>query len=330
MQVALEKIVVLGTGGTIAGVARDPQDSRDYRAAQLGVDELLGAVPRPAGCEVVCEQVAQVDSKDMDRMVWQALLARCRHWLAQPGVRGLVVTHGTDTLEETAWLLHAVLAPVRPVVLTCAMRPANAPDADGPRNLRDALAVAACPGARGVLAVCAGQVHGAADVQKAHSTRLDAFSSGDAPLRAEVDAAGLRLLAGWPQAGSAWPDAALDALLDLPVWPRVEIVTSHAMADGALVDLLLDAGAAQHLGLSPLRGLVVAGTGNGTVHRALEDALRRAVAAGVAVVRASRCGAGGVTAKPGDEFAASPGLSPAKARVALMLSLMQAQFARSG
>lgn len=328
---ALEKIVVLGTGGTIAGVARDPQDSRNYRAAQLGVGELLGDVPRPAGYEVLGEQVAQVDSKDMDRAVWQALLARCRHWLAQPDVRGLVVTHGTDTLEETAWLLHAVLAPGKPVVLTCAMRPANAPDADGPRNLRDALAVAAWPGARGVLAVCARQVHGAADVQKAHTSRLDAFSSGDAPLCGEVDETGVRLVAGWPHGGMAcWPQAALDALLTLPAWPRVEIVTSHAMADGALVDLLLDAGAAQRLGLPPLRGLVVAGTGNGTVHQALEAALRRAAAAGVAVVRASRCGAGGVTARPDDEFAASQGLSPAKARLALMLSLLQALLTGRG
>lgn len=327
---ALEKIVVLGTGGTIAGVAPDPQDSRHYQAARLGVDALLGDVPRPAGCAVLVEQVAQVDSKDMDRAVWQAMLQRCRHWLAQPDVRGLVLTHGTDTLEETAWLLHAVLAPERPLVLTCAMRPANAPDADGPANLRDALAVAAWPGACGVLAVCAGQVHGAADVQKVHTSRLDAFSSGDAPLRAEVDAAGVHLRAGWPQEGQPWPASMFDALPDLPAWPRVEIVTSHALADGALVDLLLDADAAHRLGLSPLRGLVVAGTGNGTVHRALEAALQRAAAAGVVVVRASRCGAGVVTSRPGDAFAVLPGLSPAKARVALMLLLLQADLRGDG
>ncbi len=247
----------------------------------------------------------------------ERLLQRCRHWLAQPQVRGLVLTHGTDTLEETAYLLHAVLAPDKPVVLTCAMRPANAPDADGPANLRDALAVA----------VCAGQVHGAADVQKVHTSRLDAFGSGDAPLRAEVDAAGVRPLAGWTQEARNWTAPMVDGLLSLPAWPRVEIVTSHALADGALVDLLLDGNAARRLGLAPVRGLVVAGTGNGTIHHALQAALRRAAASGVRVVRVSRCGAGAVTAGADDEFQALPGLSPAKARIALMLSLLQSELA---
>src|SRR5512139_2308283 len=139
MQVGLEKIVVLGTGGTIAGTATGAGDSRNYRAAQLAVGELLAGLPRPGGCEVLSEQVAQVDSKDMDLAVWQQLLQRCLHWLAQPEVRGLVITHGTDTLEETAYLLQTVLAPRKPVVLTCAMRPATALDADGPQNLLDAL-----------------------------------------------------------------------------------------------------------------------------------------------------------------------------------------------
>lgn len=109
--------MVLGTGGTIAGTAASPTD-RAYVAAQKGVAELLAGLPLPQSFELVSEQVAQIDSKDMDLGVWQALLRRCQHWLAQPEVQGLVITHGTDTLEETAYLLQAVLAPTKPVVLT--------------------------------------------------------------------------------------------------------------------------------------------------------------------------------------------------------------------
>lgn len=321
---ALEKIVVLGTGGTIAGTARDPTDSRNYTAAQLAVADLLGGLPLPAGCEVVSEQVAQIDSKDMDLAVWQRLLLRCQYWLGQPQVRGLVITHGTDTLEETAYLLHAVLAPAKPVVLTCAMRPANAPDADGPRNLRDAVAVAAWPGARGVTVVCAGQIHGAVEVQKEHTSRLEAFGSGDVGPLGRVGPAGVHLSGEWPQgAPPAWPAAEVEALARLPAWPRVELVFSHALAGGALVDALVDAEAVRRLGVAPVQGLVVAGTGNGTLHHTLQSALQRASAAGVRVVRASRCAAGRVSPAVRDEFPDSQGLSPVKARVALMLALLR-------
>ena len=180
-----KKLVVLGTGGTIAGTAATAGDNIGYTAAQVGVAQLLLAIPALAQmpCVLVSEQVAQIDSKDMSHAVWQALAERASHFLAQPDVQGIVITHGTDTLEETAYFLHAVLpAPLlaaKPVVLTCAMRPASAMVPDGPQNLLDACAVALTPGAAGVVAVCAGSVHGAVDVQKQHTYRVDAFSSGD-------------------------------------------------------------------------------------------------------------------------------------------------------
>jgi len=324
MQVALEKIVVLGTGGTIAGLAGKPSDSSNYLAAQKPVADLLGGLPAPAGCEVSSEQVAQIDSKDMDLAVWQQLLLRCQHWLAQPQVRGLVITHGTDTLEETAYLLQAVLAPAKPVVLTCAMRPANAPDADGPRNLRDALTVAASAGAQGVTVVCAGEIHGALEVQKVHTSRLDAFASGESGPLGRIGPGGLQLTGEWPARAPAWPAADVTALTQLPAWPRVEIVLSHALASGAVVEALIDEDLTRRLGVAPVQGLVVAGTGNGTLHHALQAALRRASALGVRVVRASRCAAGRVIPTGRDEFPDSQGLSPVKARVALMLALVRA------
>lgn len=307
MQVSAEKIVVLATGGTVAGRAAWAEDTVGYQAAQVGVAELLHGLRAPSGLALEAEQVAQVDSKNMDFAVWARLLGRCRHWLAQPDVRGIVVTHGTDTMEETAFFLQGALAPRKPVVLTGAMRPVTAVLADGPQNIADALAVAASPGASGVCVAFAGRVHAALDVMKVHTYRLDAFDSGEAGPLAVVEDGRVRALRPWPAeaAGlgpSAWPAN----------WPRVEIVLNHAGAGGAVVDALVAQG---------IHGIVAAGTGNGTLHRDLEAALLRAAGQGVAVRRASRCAYGRVIAQPADAIPASP-LSPVKARIALLLELM--------
>jgi L-asparaginase len=174
-----------------------------------------------------------------------------------------------------------------------------------------------------VVVVCAGQIHAAPAVQKLHSSRLDAFSSGDEGPLGEVHGPDVRMRANWPESGAGWPAPALAALLARPVWPRVEIVMSHALAGPALVDTLLDPEPVRRLGLAPVQGLVVAGTGNGTVHQALQGALNRAADAGVRVVRASRCAMGQVLPTEKDVFAGSHGLSPVKARIALLLSLIR-------
>ncbi|GAB3668095.1 asparaginase [Ramlibacter alkalitolerans] len=302
--------MVLATGGTIAGRAATASDNLGYRAAQLGVEQLLAGVPVPAGWAVEGEQVAQVDSKDMDFGVWRALAQRCDQALARDDVAGIVVTHGTDTMEETAFFLQAVLAPRKPVVLTGAMRPATSVAADGPQNLADALSVAASGQARGVCVVFAGAVHGAPDVRKVHGYRADAFSSGDAGPVAYVEEGALRVLRPWPE-GTAVRD--VQALPQPAQWPRVEIILSHAGASGAIVAALVKDG---------VRGLVVAGTGNGTVHAALEGALLQAQDQGVVVRRASRCLQGRVLAHAGDRLPVAQGLTPVQARIALMLELM--------
>ena len=317
MQAGTQKIVVLGTGGTIAGLAQGAAPGR-YRAAQKSVDELLAGVAVPSGVAVQVEQVAQIDSKDMDLATWQALLKACQTYLVEADVSGLVITHGTDTLEETAWLLQALLAPRKPLVLTCAMRPADAPDADGPRNLADALAVAADPGAQGVLAVCAGRILGAQEVQKVHSSRLDAFGSGEAGDIGRVREGRVQWLR---ERVVPAPVASVEAVLAASALPRVEIVLSHAAASGAVLDALLDAETAARHGAVPVRGLVLAGTGGGTLHREIEAASRRAQAAGVRVLRTTRCVDGWLQAHVDDEFPALP-LSPVKARLALMLDLL--------
>ncbi len=312
MQVSGKKIVVLATGGTLAGTAADPGDNIGYRAAQLGIDELLAAIPALRGLPLQSEQVAQVDSKDMSFAIWQALALRCAHWLAQKDVGGIVVTHGTDTLEETAFFLQSVLAPGKPVAVTCAMRPATARLADGPQNIVDALTVAATPQARGVVAVCAGTIHSAFDVFKQHSYQLDAFSSGDAGPVGYVEEGQVRRLREWPVAAAQ--ASLLDALARGAQWPRVEIVMSYAGAGRGMVDALVAQGVA---------GLVVAATGNGTVHRELESALLQAQRQGVKVVRATRCVLGRILAQPHDRLPAAGGLTPVKARIALMLELLR-------
>lgn len=313
-------LVILGTGGTIAGQAAQACDNIGYTAAQLGIDQLLACIPALAGAgPFITEQVAQIDSKDMGFAVWVQLAARVNHFLARPDVQGIVITHGTDTLEETAYFLQAVCQPLKPVVLTCAMRPATALGPDGPQNLLDAARVACHAGAQGVVAVCAGTVHSALDVQKVHTYRLDAFSSGDAGPIGYVEEGQLRLLRNWPQPHEGRQGLSAQQRVNLPAaaadWPCVEIVMSYAGASGAVVEALLAQG---------VRGLVVAGTGNGTLHHALLAALLKAQAAGVKVVRATRCANGRVLALPGDAMADSQGLSPVKARVALLLACLDA------
>lgn len=318
-----QKVVVLGTGGTIAGMAVRAEVNAAYVAAQRSVAELLQGLPAtlPFHGEIVSEQVAQIDSKDMNLAVWQQLLRRCRYWLAQPEVQGLVITHGTDTLEETAYFLHATLTADKPIVLTCAMRPANAPDADGPRNLFDALALAGHPGAHGVMAVCAGTIHGAVDVQKVHPTRLDPFSSGEIGPLGHVMQGTVKQIRSWPCAATMWSSQALDNLSGMSALPRVEIVWSHADVCGATVDALVAPDVARRFGAEPVRGLVVAATGNGSIHTDLEAALCRVRAGGVRVVRATRCWEGRITALTGEVIPDAQELPAVKARVALALEL---------
>jgi L-asparaginase len=323
----LKKMVFLGTGGTIAGKAAQASDNVGYTAAQVGVGQLLMAIPSLEKAlgdhSFLSEQVAQVDSKDMGWAQWRVLAERIQYHLAEPEVACVVVTHGTDTLEETAFFLSQVLSQSllaqKPVVLTCAMRPASSMAPDGPQNVLDAVAVACSAQAHGVLAVCAGTVHSARDVQKIHTYRLNAFDSGDAGPLAFVEEGRVRWLHACPVGETPMPDFPVTGLSKEP-WPRVEIVISFAGATGATVRALCAAptGSAQ-----PVQGIVLAGTGNGTIHQDMESALREAQAHGVRVVRSTRCAYGGVVAgAAAGDFPDSQGLSPVKARIALMLKLM--------
>lgn len=304
-------LVILGTGGTIAGKAADATDNVGYKAGQLGVGQLISAVPALSAYELACEQLAQIDSKDMDFATWQRVARAVARHLARPEVRGVVITHGTDTLEETAFFLQRLLAPAKPVVLTAAMRPATALLADGPQNLLDAVRVAAWPDARGVLTVVGGKVHGAEQVRKVHSYRLDAFASSDGGQVALVEEGTVRQTGAWPMSGQGLGVSRVDR--PVAQWPRVQIVWNHVGADGSVVEALLAQG---------VDGIVVAATGNGTLSSGLEAALQRATAQGVAVLIGTRCDAGSVIAAPHTPWPVAGALSPVKARIEMLLALL--------
>ena len=311
MQSPKPLVVILATGGTIAGTADSALDTTGYRAGALGAQALVAAVPVLAGHCLETEAVAAIDSKDMDAATWQRLATRVAHHLARAEVAGVVVTHGTDTLEETAYFLQRVLAPAKPVMLTAAMRPASALSPDGPANLLDAVTVAEAPGARGVGLVFGGAVWAAVGLRKIHTLQTAAFAGSDCGPVARLEGGVLRAFRAWPE-GEALGLARIAAAPD--AWPRVEIVLNHAGADGRLVDAAVASGAA---------GLVVAGTGHGTVGARLEAALARARGAGVRVLRASRCAFGPVLAHDGGDAEAAGELSAVQARVELQLALLR-------
>ena len=306
------KLLLLGMGGTIAGIAMDPQKPMAYQAGQISAGDLLSHLNlEPEIGPIEASQVANVDSRHMSEELLMQLAWSVKAGLEREDISGIVITHGTDTMEETGVFLHATLGKLashyrKAVVLTGAMLPSNAEHADGPTNLRAALYLAKEAQQTqqyGILAVMAGKPCLARDLSKQHTHALDALV---------VNA---RELDG--------PIHKRQADLNLPtqmVWPWIEIVTSHGGASGRMVDILTSQG---------VEGIVIAGTGQGSVHRNLAEHLILAAEAGVAVVRSSRTGAGAVFSEipePDAEWnwVCARDLNPAKARIALQLALLEA------
>ncbi|WP_239482810.1 asparaginase [Paraburkholderia sp. C35] len=312
---ALPRIAVLATGGTIAGAAPDATNTSGYQAGVVGVGQLLAAVPSLAGvANVQAEQVASVDSKDMALALWTTLAQRINTLLAADDVDGVVVTHGTDTLEETAYLLHLTVKSDKPVVLTAAMRPSSALSADGPLNLLNAVIVAGSANAKGqgVLVAFNNRIHSARDVVKTSTYAVDAFQSPEIGALGWVQDGRVEL-----QRSGVRPHTAATPFSADAAWPVVEVVTSYAGVSRVAVDALVAAG---------VQGIVVAGTGNGSIHATVQAALAEAAAKGVAIVRSSRVGSGhvmrnGAAADDALGFVTAGALNPYKARVLLMLAL---------
>ncbi len=313
----LPLIAVLATGGTIAGVqAGANATASSYVAGSISADQLMASVPQLATlARLRTEQIANVGSQNMTHAVWQALATRVQALASDDDVRGIVITHGTDTLEETAYFLGLVAPANKPLVLVGAMRPATALSADGPANLYAAVALArhAQAAERGPLVIMNGDIHAARDVQKIAACGINAFASPNGGrIGVMVGVEPLFHGASRPAAQN-YPVATLGPAAQ---WPRVAVVYAYADLQADVIDALA--------GLYD--GLVLAGVGDGNATDAALDALRRASANGVAVVRASRTGSGyvGRGAEVDDiaaGFVAAGDLSAQKARVLLMLAL---------
>jgi L-asparaginase len=327
MMSSLPRIAVLATGGTIAGSATSRTDTTAYTPAAVGVDALLQAVPELTHvAQVHGEQIAQVASADMHTGLWLTLARRARDLLADAGIAGVVITHGTDTMEETAYFLHLAVASEKPIVLVGAMRPSTALSADGPANLLQAVTVATDPRARGrgTLVVMNGMVHGARDVAKANTSAVDAFISRDVGLQGVFRAGGIEWFAAPSRLHSQASVFARNVPDSLPI---IEIIYCYAGMSRFAVDAAMAAHQQGKLDCIA-QGLIVAGVGDGCLPKHIEAALADAAASGIAVVRSTRVATGAVTrnGQVNDDargFVPAGSLSPQKARILLMLALAQ-------
>ena len=314
----LPTVVVLATGGTIAGAAATDVQAA-YTSGQVGVQQLLDAVPQAKKLAILRgEQISNIGSQDMNDEVWLKLANRVNELLAMPDVTGVVITHGTDTIEETAYFLNLVVKSRKPVVLTAAMRPATALSADGPLNFYNAVAVAGNKEAagRGVLVVVNDWIHGASSLTKTNTTAVQTFLS---PLSGLIGTVAYGDIEFYRDPVGKNTTASEFSVSENTVLPRVDIIMAHENMDGALIDAAVAAGA---------KGLVIAGVGNGNMTKEALDAVAAQAKRGIVIVRSSRVATGqvGRSVEVDDDkygFVASLGLNPQKARVLLRLALNQ-------
>jgi L-asparaginase len=318
----LPTIVVLATGGTIAGAAASNVQA-GYTSGQVGVEQLLAAVPQANKvAHLRGEQLANIGSQDMNDEVWLKLARRVNELTAMADVDGVVITHGTDTIEETAYFLNLTVKSRKPVVLTAAMRPSTALSADGPLNFFNAVAVAANPHAagHGVLVVVNDWIHGASSLTKTSTTAVQTFLSPLSGLIGTVAYGETDFYRAPVGRHTFESEFSLDGVTTLP---RVDIVMAYENVDGTLIDAAVAAGA---------KGVVIAGVGNGNMPEPAVKALARHAKAGIVCVRASRVTTGhvGRNVELDDDklgFVASMDLNPQKARVLLRLALLSSRSA---
>ena len=315
-QTTPPNIIVLATGGTIAGAAASDVQA-GYTSGQVGVEQLLAAVPQAKKlANLRGEQISNIGSQDMNDEVWLKLAKRINELVAMSDVSGVVITHGTDTIEETAYFLNLVVKSRKPVVLTAAMRPSTALSADGPLNFYNAVGVAANKDAagRGVLVVVNDWIHGASSLTKTSTTAVQTFLSPVRGLIGTVAYGNAEFYRGPVGKNTVDSEFSLQGVTSLP---RVDIIMAHENMDGALIDAAAAAGA---------KGIVVAGVGNGNLTAAAVKSLAAQAKKGIVAVRSTRVATGNVgrNVELNDDelgFVASMELNPQKARVLLRLAL---------
>ncbi|HEU4870312.1 MAG TPA: type II asparaginase [Pyrinomonadaceae bacterium] len=311
-------IVILATGGTIAGAAATGTQA-GYKSGAVTIDAMIAAVPGISDmANIKGEQISNVGSQDMSFDIMLKVAKRINELMPKSDVDGFVITHGTDTMEETAFFLNLVVKGDKPVVMVGSMRPSTAVSADGPLNLYNAVGVAIDPNAkgRGVLVVMNDWIHAAHSLTKTSTTAIQTFMS---PLRGVVGVAsyGKNDFYNTPQwkhtSGSEFDIADVNKL------PRVDIIFACADMPADLIDASVANGA---------KGIVIAGVGNGNMNKSSLDAATNAVKKGVVVVRSTRVATGSVgrNVEVNDDeggFIASDELNPQKSRILLSLALLK-------
>jgi L-asparaginase type II len=310
-------VVILATGGTIGGTGATSTTTVGYTAATVGVDTLIKSVPELAKvADVSGEQVFQIASESMTNANWLTLAKRVNTLLAQPDVDGIVITHGTDTLEETAYFLDLVVKSRKPVVLVGSMRPSTALSADGPLNLYNAVQVAASQEAigKGVLVVMNDQINAAREVTKTNTTTPDTFKATELGMLGYVQ--GSRVAFYRQSTRKNTVDTEFD-VSNLTTLPAVDISYTYVNVPPTAINAFVASGDA---------GLIHAAVGDGSIPAQLKPALVAARKKGVIIVRSSRVGQG-IVARNGEanddqlDFVVSDTLNPQKARILLMLAL---------
>jgi L-asparaginase len=319
------RVLIMATGGTIAGAQASSQDY-GYKSGTFKVEDLIAAVPDLKKIATLSgEQVANIGSQDMNDKVWLTLAKRVNERLQSNDVDAVVITHGTDTMEETAYFLNLVVKSEKPVVLVGSMRPATAVSADGPANLYNAVAVAADPKSRdrGVLVVINDQIHSARDVEKTNTTNVEAFESPERGVQGLVNTGKIRW---FEPTDKRHTDESEFSVQKLEALPRVDILYAHANMSPDLIDAAVRDGA---------KGLVIAGVGDGNMTQQAASELERLVKEeGLIVVRSTRVPTGVVlrNSEVNDDkagFVASGELNPAKSRVLAQLALTRTHDPRT-
>src|SRR6187455_2470368 len=316
----LPRVIILATGGTIAGAGASA-DRAGYTAGKIPIDDLIGAIPTVKKiANISGEQISSVGSQDMTIDIWKKLAVRINQIIQNKEADGIVVTHGTDTQEETAYFLDLVIPSEMPVVLTGSMRPSTAISADGPKNLFDAITVAIDKKSkgRGVLVSFNEGIYDGREVMKMSTTFTNAFGSPNTGAIGHAYDGKVEYYANAVRERDPQSPVTITASTKLP---RVDIVYMYADAPPDMIDMLV---------AKKVDGIVIAGVGNGNFNKAYMDAVKKAVAAGVIVCRASRTPSGRVLLH--DEInddqlgtIVSDDLTPQKARILLMLGLTKSK-----
>lgn len=309
---SLPKIVVLATGGTIAGTGTSEMQTTGYKPGVLTADMLLKTVPSLSSvAQVSAEQISNVGSDNINNEILLKLAKRVNVLLAQPDINGIVITHGTDTLEETAYFLNLVVKSKKPVVLTASMRPSTAISADGRGNLLQAVIVAASHEAsgRGVMIVMNDRISSARYVTKTNANTLDTFKDYEHGYLGHVvdQVPHFEMRAGKLNT----TDTPFD-ITNLKMLPDVVINYGYQNEVPYMYDAAIEHG---------VKGIVVAGTGGGSESLAIIPSLKKAIEKGIVVVRSSRTGSGYVAGDPAYVGLLSNDLNPQKSRILLMLAL---------